>query len=123
MRKDSMKLRALFAALALALALAVPVSAARAITASDATYGGFTTATVTSQHGSDTYVFVQCYQSGDYVYAAYFPVDENSEAVIGPLASTLWPGGPADCLATEGWFTAQGFGAWKVIASTTFAVT
>jgi hypothetical protein len=95
------------------------------ITVSDAAYGGMTTATV-NPGGADTYVFVQCYApdfGGKYVYAAYFPVDANNQAAIGPLSSTLWPRGAASCSAQEGYFTRNGFGRWESLAATTFHVT
>lgn len=108
---------------AVALALLPAALAAPTITVPDAVYGGTTVASVTNEHLNDV-VFVQCYQStfgGTYVYAAYFEVFDG-QATLGPLASTLWPGGDADCTAQHGWFTGRGFGAWKVIAETTFHV-
>lgn len=95
------------------------------ITVADAAYGGMTTATV-NPGGTDVYVYVQCYApdfNGTYVYAAFFPVDANKQAQIGPLWSTLWPQGPASCQATEGSFTRNGFGKWDPVATTTFMVT
>ena len=95
------------------------------ITVADAVYGGTTTATV-NPGGEDVYVFVQCYApdfGGQYVYAAYFPVDAANKAEIGPLWSTLWPGGDAACQAQEGYFTRNGFGKWVDAATTTFRVT
>ncbi len=95
------------------------------ITVPDAEYAGMTTATV-NPGGADTYVFVQCYApdvGGTYVYAAYFPVDANNRAAIGPLWSTLWPQGDASCQAQEGYFTRNGFGRWVSEATTTFRVT
>lgn len=95
------------------------------ITVPDAVHGGTTVATVTDNevrpNTEGNYVFVQCYNP-DYVYAAYFAVEGN-EAVLGPLSSTLWTSGPANCVATEGYFTKMGFGKWVVIAQTTFNVT
>ncbi len=95
------------------------------ITVPNAAYAGMTTATV-NPGGADTYVFVQCYApdfGGTYVYAAYFPVDANNQAVIGPLSSTLWLQGDASCQAQEGYFTRNGFGRWVSEATTTFRVT
>lgn len=95
------------------------------ITVPDALYAGMTTATV-NPGGTNTYVFVQCYTpqfGGEYVYAAYFPVDESDRAEIGPLWSTLWLQGDADCRAQEGYFKRDGFGRWVPLASTTFRVT
>lgn len=95
------------------------------ITVPDAAYAGMTTATV-NPGGANTYVFVQCYApdfGGTYVYAAYFPVDANNQAAIGPLWSTLWPQGDASCRAQEGYFTRNGFGRWVSEATTTFSVT
>jgi hypothetical protein len=90
----------------------------------DAAYGGMTTATV-NPGTADTYVLVQCYApdfGGNYVYAAYFPVDANNHAEVGPLWSTLWPRGDASCTAQEGYFTRNGFGRWESLAATTFHV-
>ena len=95
------------------------------ITVPDATYAGTTTATV-NPGGADTYVFAQCYApdfGGSYVYAAYFPVDAANQATIGPLSSSLWPGGSASCRAQEGYFARAGFGRWVSLATTTFRVT
>ena len=95
------------------------------ITVPDATYAGTTTATV-NPGGADTYVFAQCYApdfGGAYVYAAYFPVDAANQARIGPLSSSLWPGGNASCRAQEGYFARAGFGRWVSLATTTFRVT
>lgn len=93
------------------------------ITVADATYAGYTIASVDANH-PDSLVFVQCYTpdfEGTYVYAAYFVVIDK-QATVGPLWSTLWYPSSADCVATHGWFSARGFGEWKVIASTTFHV-
>jgi hypothetical protein len=93
------------------------------ITVPDAVYGGMTTATVNP--GGDVYVYVQCYApdfNGAYVYAAFFPADANKQAQIGPLWSTVWPQGPAQCQAQEGAFTRNGFGKWDPVATTTFNV-
>ena len=90
----------------------------------DSVYAGSTTA-VAYPGGKDVYVFVQCYApdfDGRYVYAAYFPVDGNNQAEIGPLWSSLWPNSGASCTAEEGYFTRDGFGKWKSLASTTFTV-
>jgi hypothetical protein len=95
------------------------------ISVPDAVYGGMTTATV-NPGGTDVYVYVQCYApefGGTYVYAAFFPVDANKQAQVGPLWSTLWPQGPASCQAQEGSFTRNGFGKWDPVATTTFMVT
>jgi hypothetical protein len=90
----------------------------------DGVYGGSTTA-VAYPGGNDVYVFVQCYApdfEGRYIYAAYFQVDENNQVEIGPFWSTLWPNSGAACTAEEGYFTRDGFGKWKALASTTFNV-
>lgn len=96
------------------------------ITVPDAVHGGTTVATVTDNivrnNTEGNYVLVQCYNP-DYVYAAYFAVDENNQALLGPLTSSLWTSGPANCVATEGYFTKMGWGKWVVIAQTTFNVT
>lgn len=95
------------------------------ITVADTEYAGMTTATV-NPGGENVYVFVQCYTpdfGGEYVYAAYFPVDSNNQAQVGPLWSTLWLVGDASCQAQEGYFTRNGFGRWVVAATTTFRVT
>jgi hypothetical protein len=95
------------------------------ISVGDAVWAGTTTATV-NPGGENVYVFVQCYApdiGGKYVYARYFPVDENNHAAIGPLWSTLWPQGDASCSAQEGYFTRNGFGKWVSLAATTFNVT
>ncbi len=96
----------------------------KTITVPDTPYGSVVEATVSSVHGDgdDTYVFVQCYQGDDYVFAAYYPVVDG-KASCGPLSSFLWPSGAAQGVATEGWFPAKGFGSWKELASTTFQVT
>jgi hypothetical protein len=94
------------------------------ISVPDALYAGTTTATV-NPGGTDVYVYVQCYTpdfGGDYVYAAFFPVDANNQAELGPLWSTLWPQGSASCQAQEGYFTRNGFGKWVDVATTTFRV-
>ena len=81
-----------------------------------------TSATV-NPGGENVYVLVKCYTSdGRFVYAAYFPVDANKNANIGPLWSTLWSNSSAQCSAEEGYFTRNGFGKWVVAASTTFNV-
>lgn len=94
------------------------------ITVPDTVYGGTTTAIVSDDevrpNSTGNYVFVQCYNPS-YVYAAYFIVDDG-HAVIGPLASSLWTQGSASCLATEGYFTKNGFGKWVPIAQTAFMV-
>ena len=95
------------------------------ISVPDTVYAGTTTATV-NPGGEDVYVFVQCYTpdfGGAYVYAAYFPVDGNNQAQVGPLWSTKWLGGDAACQAQEGYFTRNGFGRWVDVATTTFRVT
>ena len=81
-------------------------------------HGGMTTATVT-HGGADVYVFVRCYTPA-YVYAAYFPV--TNQTVIGPLASSLWTSGGASCIAEEGYFKRNGFGRWVLLASDHFSV-
>jgi hypothetical protein len=125
-------MRRAFAVLLLAVAL-LPISTAfvamggkpgGAIIVPDASYGGYTTAVV-NPGGTNVYVFVQCYApdfDGQYVYAAYFPVDANKQATLGPLWSTLWPGGNASCKATEGYFRRDGLGKWVGVASTNFQV-
>ena len=91
------------------------------ITVGDAVYGGMTTATV-NPGGANVYVYVECSTDGKLVYAAYFPVDSNNHADVGPLWSTLWSNSAAQCSAQEGYFTRNGFGKWVVDATTTFAV-
>ena len=91
------------------------------ITVSDAVYGGMTTATV-NPGGENVYVYVTCRTDGKVVYAAFFPVDGNNHADIGPLWSTLWSNSSAQCSAEEGYFTRNGFGKWVIAASTTFNV-
>ena len=39
---------------------------------------------------------------GEYVYAAYFPVDVNNQAQVGPLWSTLWLEGDASGFTSAG---------------------
>ena len=81
-----------------------------------------TTATV-NPGGTDVHVLVKCYTGdGAFVYAAYFPVDANNSAQIGPLWSTPWSNSSATCPAEDGYYTRNGFGKWVVNASTTFAV-
>jgi len=49
---------------------------------------GETTIATVNPGGSDVGVFVRCYApdlTGKYVYAAYFRVDANQQALIGPL--------------------------------------
>jgi hypothetical protein len=113
---------------ALMIALAASsVSAARRETgtitvAGPVSHGEMTTATV-NPGGDQVYVFTQCYLSdGKYVYAAYSPVGSDNTATIGPLSSTLWTSGGANCTAKEGYFTRNGFGRWVTAASTSFTV-
>ncbi len=83
-------------------------------------HGETTTATV-NPGGSRTYVLVQCYTpDGAYVYAAFFGVDADNRATVGPLTSSLWPSGAGDCTAQEGTFAKNG--RWQVAASTSFSV-
>ena len=74
--------------------------------------GDTVTATFTGNEGGhDMYVVTQCYDyyTGAYIYAAYSEI-VNHDAVVGPLASTLWTGQPAVCVLTAGWFRQAGFG-------------
>lgn len=83
-------------------------------------HGETTTVSVTPG-GENVYVFVRCYNP-EFVYAAYFPVDSNGNATIGPLTSSLWASGGANAIAEEGYFRRDGFGRWVVLASTEFEV-
>lgn len=97
---------------------------AKTITVPDTVHGGMTVATCSTDK-PDSYVFVRGFtpdlETGQPVYAAYFPVVDGV-ATIGPIEGFLWQSGEGECHAEHGWFAAQGFGPWKVIASTTFDV-
>lgn len=92
------------------------------IEASDGVYGGYSEVIVSitgslPNTATQPYVFGQCWNP-DYVWAAYFEVGEP----VGPLASSLWHGEAANCLATVGYFKRQGFGNWVPLGSDSFEV-
>ena len=117
---------ALLAAAALVAAPGAVQAAPTSLSVPDAVYGGTTTATV-GGGGRAEYVYVQCYKptfGGEYVFAAFYEIIDGS-AELGPFAtgSPHWNvSASADCTAQAGWFTARGFGVWKVAADTTFHV-
>lgn len=114
-----------------------PKNSSYSISITDTTWNGYTAASVIGDVNSvkDPNVFVQCYKptfDGLYVYAAYFPVINGIAANIGPMmadgrvyngGATLW-GSPeaADCKASLGYITRDGFGKWVELTSTTFRV-
>lgn len=112
---------------ALFLALCSTAFAAKpqpsSISVPDTVYGSTVVATTVSNNGK--YVYIQCYApdfSGDYVYAAFFDVGSNGQTTVGPLASSLWTSGDADCKASVGYFKRNGWGNWVELASTNFHV-
>lgn len=92
------------------------------ITIADGVYGSTTIGTISTPR-TDTEVFVQCYLlDGTYVYAAIFP-NINGQAVIGPFAATTWAiPSAANCKAELGYVTRDGWGKWRVLATTSFNV-
>lgn len=110
------------------LMLATPALGARlsgSVSVPDGTWSGMVTATVSvpelPKNSTPAYVFGQCYVGDEYVWAKYHDVVGNSSEV-GPLDSRLWPNGDAECVATLGYFTRNGFGKWVPLATDTFHV-
>jgi hypothetical protein len=105
-------------------AAAAKPASGRITVAEPVSHGGTTTATV-NPGGADVYVFVRCYapdMGGSYVFAAYYPVDSDDTASIGPLASSKWTSGGAACVAEEGYFARKGLGKWVIQATDRFSV-
>jgi len=92
------------------------------ITVQEPVAHGETTIATVNPGGANVYVFVQCYNP-DYVFAAYYPVGADNQAVLGPLWATTWKSGGGDCTAKEGYFRRDGWGKWVTVAQTSFTVT
>lgn len=72
--------------------------------------------------GDGVYVLARCWLiDGTYVFAAYYPVVDNT-ATLGPLAATTWSNARATCIGEEGYFKREGWGKWVKLATDTFEV-
>ena len=70
--------------------------------------------------GDAIWVYAECYQDGQLVYAQYVEADANNEAVLSLGPTPSWTGGSASCTAEEGYFNRSG--RWHTVAETTFEV-
>jgi hypothetical protein len=110
---------------ALLVVVATPVVAAPResshITVDQPVAFGQTTMAHVNPGGTGVYVLTQCYlPDGKYVFAAFSDVDSNNVSVVGPLSSSKWKSGAANCTAQEGSFAKNG--RWLVAAQTAFSV-
>lgn len=99
------------------------------ISVDDTVWGGTATALVVAsepaKNATVNYVFAQCWSEvdGEYLFAAFYGITDNS-STLGPFVtgSTWTQPEPADCEASVGYFTRQGFGRWVEAGQTLFNV-